>query len=117
MLFLTLPAITLQTSIALLSPSTPRSPNVSALSCALPLVAVVKIPCPLTPRVVDSLKPFLMMLHTLQCGIELHKLDDPFRPSEHANVVQWNLRSSLPSAMQRGCFLGSLLALALMVSL
>lgn len=64
-----------------------------------------------------TLKPLLMILQTVQFGMELHKLDEPFRPSEHIKVVQWNLRSSLPSARQRGCFLGSLVALALMASL
>lgn len=60
-----------------------------------------------------------MMLHTLHCGIELQRLEEPFMPKEHTEVVQWNLRSSLPSAMQRGCFLlGScFVALDLMDSL
>lgn len=57
------------------------------------------------------------MLHTLHCGIELHKLEEPFRPREQLKEVQWNLRSSLPSAMQRGCFLESFVALAFMESL
>lgn len=58
-----------------------------------------------------------MILQTPQCGIELQRFDDPLRPKEHLKVVQWNLRSSLPSAIQRGCFLGSLVALVLMESL
>lgn len=57
------------------------------------------------------------MLHTLHCGIELQRFEEPFRPNEQPRVVQWNLRSSLPSAMQRGYFFGSLVALALMESL
>lgn len=64
-----------------------------------------------------TLKPFLMILQTEQVGIELHKLDEEFRPSEHIKVVQWKRRSSLPSARQRGCFLASLVALILMLSL
>lgn len=64
-----------------------------------------------------TLKPFLMMLHTAQEGMELHKLEEPLRPSEHIRAVQWKRRSSLPSAAQRGCFLGRRPALALMVSL
>lgn len=64
-----------------------------------------------------ALNPFLIILQTLHCGIELQRLVEPLRPSEHTKVVQWNLRSSFPSAMQRGCFLGSLVALALMESL
>lgn len=32
-------------------------------------------------------------------------------------MVQWNLKSSLPSAMHRGCFFESFMALALMESL
>jgi len=106
--FFTLPAITRQTSIALFSSVS----STHALSWAFPLVAVVKIPVPPV-----TLNPCLIMLQTLHCGIELHKLEDPFRPREHAKEVQWNLSSSLPSAMQRGCFLGSFVALAFMESL
>lgn len=64
-----------------------------------------------------TLNPFLMMLQTVQLGMELHKLDEPFRPREHIKVVQWKRSSSLPSARQRGCFLGNRVALVLMVSL
>ena len=64
-----------------------------------------------------TLNPCLIMLHTLHCGIELHKLEEPFRPREQLKEVQWNLRSSLPSAMQRGCFFESFVALAFMESL
>nr|GMD77915.1 Pentatricopeptide repeat-containing protein [Ipomoea batatas] len=58
-----------------------------------------------------------MMPHTWQLGIELQRFEDAFKPREHANVVQWNLRSSFPSAMQRGCFLDCLLAFAFVASL
>ncbi|GER49216.1 alanine--tRNA ligase [Striga asiatica] len=57
-----------------------------------------------------------MTLHTPQLGLGPHKLDDPLRPNEHMRVVQWNRRSSLPSARQRGCFFGCRVALALMTS-
>lgn len=53
----------------------------------------------------------------MHCGIELQRLEDPFTPSEQTKLVPWNLRSSLPSAMQRGCFFWSFVALALMESL
>uniref|UniRef100_A0A7C8YFV8 Uncharacterized protein n=1 Tax=Opuntia streptacantha TaxID=393608 RepID=A0A7C8YFV8_OPUST len=58
-----------------------------------------------------------MMLHTLQCGMELQRLDEPFRPREHIKVVLWNLRSSLPSAMHLECFFGSFVAFDLIKSL
>uniref|UniRef100_A0A2P2IR80 Uncharacterized protein LOC107435832 n=1 Tax=Rhizophora mucronata TaxID=61149 RepID=A0A2P2IR80_RHIMU len=45
------------------------------------------------------------MVHTPQPGIERHKLDEPRAPSEHAKVVQWNRKSSLPSAAHLGFFL------------
>lgn len=57
------------------------------------------------------------MLQTLHCGIELQRLEEPLKPNEQFKVVQWNLRSSLPSAIQRGYFFGSLVALAFMESL
>lgn len=44
-------------------------------------------------------------------------LEEPLRPKEQTKVVQWKRSSSLPSAMQRGCFFGSFVALALMESL
>lgn len=107
MFFFTLPAITLHTSIALFSSSSVFITKL-ALSWALPLVAVVKSPSS------PTLNPFLIMLHTLHRGIKLHRLEEPLRPSEQENMVQWNRRSSFPSAMQRGFFL---VALALMESL
>lgn len=61
--------------------------------------------------------PFLMMLQTLQFGIELQRFEEPLRPNEHEMVVQWNLKSSFPSAMQRGCFFASLVAFPLIESL
>ncbi|KAI8550961.1 hypothetical protein RHMOL_Rhmol06G0147700 [Rhododendron molle] len=45
------------------------------------------------------------MLQILQLGIELHRLEEPFRPKEQRRVVEWKRRSSLPSATHRGCFL------------
>ena len=112
-IFLIRPAITRHTSIALLSFS---SAPTSALSWARPLVAVVSMPFSVGPSL-WSLNPLLIMAHTLQCGMELQRLEDPLRPNEHLKVVQWNLKSSFPSAMHLGCFLGSFVALDLMKSL
>jgi hypothetical protein len=65
------------------------------------------------------LKPSLTMLQSLHCAAGArHRAVPPPAPREQVNVVQWNLRSSLPSATHRGFFLPSpLLALSLMLSL
>lgn len=57
-----------------------------------------------------------MIVQMLQFGT-VHKFEEPFRPREQMNVVQRNLKSSFPSAIQRGCFLGRLVALDLIPSL
>ena len=93
----------------------PFGDDILALSRAFPLVAVVRILFPGTPPA--TLKPFLMILQILQLGIELQRLEEPLRPMEQTKVVQWKRRRSLPSATQRGCFFGSLVALVLLESL
>ena len=105
--------VTRQTSMALFT--LPSGDDILALSRAFPLVAVVRILFPGTPPA--TLKPFLMILQILQLGIELQRLEEPLRPMEQTKVVQWKRRRSLPSATQRGCFFGSLVALVLLESL
>lgn len=91
----TLPAITRHTSIAL-------CPSVQPMreSWATPLLAVVRTPLHSLPW-----NPCLMMVHTPQSGIELHKLDDPRAPRAHVRLVQWNRSNSFPSAAHLGFFL------------
>lgn len=54
------------------------------------------------------------MLQILHFGIASQRLVEPWRPREQVKVVQWNLKSSFPSAMHLGYFFASLLALLLM---
>lgn len=102
----TLPAITRHTSIALrvASPHTTES-------WALPLLAVVLTPfafpwSPLPPPQLPPWKPCLMMVQTPQLPCtEAQREEEPRAPSAHVKVVQWNRKSSLPSAAHLGFFL------------
>ena len=71
-------------------------------ACALPLLAVVRTPLHSTDL---PWNPCLMMLQTPHPGIEPQRLDEPRAPSVQVKVVQWNLKSSLPSAAHLGFFL------------
>jgi len=84
----------------------------SSESWALPLLAVVRTPLHSLPW-----NPCLIMVHIPQPGIEPHKVDEPREPREQVSVVQWNLKSSLPSAAHLGFFLVLLSARAFTASL
>ena len=43
-----------------------------------------------------------MILQIVHEGMELHKLEEPSRPSEHIRVAQWKRRSSLLTGMFLG---------------
>lgn len=60
---------------------------------------------------------YLMMVQTPQPGTEPQRLEEPRAPSEQVKVVQWNLRSSFPSAAHLGFFFVLLLAFNLTISL
>ena len=88
------PATTLHTSIALFTFMNLNSSSMSSgiVACALQLVDSVEIPSNLGEN------PVLMIPQTLQYWW-LQTLEFPFCPKLQRNVEQWNLRSSLPSAM------------------
>lgn len=105
----TLPAITLHTMRAFLTPGFLSSFNLMA-SSALLLVEAVKTPIP--PLI---LNPCVKIWQTPHLS-EVHRPEQCFMPKQHSRVVPWNLSSSFPSARQRACFLASLLALVFTIS-
>ncbi|GER53332.1 crossover junction endodeoxyribonuclease RuvC [Striga asiatica] len=102
----TRPATTLHTINAFLT-SRPSSAD-SIDSNALVLVEVVKTPTPCLSSILPE-NPFRIIRQTEHFS-DVQRVDEPFVQSWQDRVVPKNLSSSLPSARQRGCFFGSLLA-------
>src|SRR5437868_3824404 len=103
--------MTLHTSSALrvaARSSPPPSSPASVDANARQLVDVVKTPTPALLPSFRAEKPWRMMRQTAHLSEAQRLLEEATAlPRAQESVAPWKRSSSLPSARQRGCFLGS----------